>query len=368
MSKYLAVMMTQDEVREHGLEEVIPTRVKKTRRELTLNCLFSSKPEHEEWVMCREPNEEERRKMLACVVSIGVEVVMRNHTYTMGEKIYQQREGCPIGLDLSQAVARSVMMKYDREFIGGMERATGLKMRMYARYVDDTNLIVESEEEDEERVAQSLMQIANGVIEGIEMKSDLPSRHTDRKLPILDMKCWLQEGVAYYMHYEKEVASKLVIPIRSAHSNSCKRSVHINELVRRCLNTLKDLGWSEYFAPALEDYMVRMKKGGYNEIYRRDVLANAIHIYEKKLSDSEAGGTPLNRASNYQRVERRKEKRIKKKNWSRKGEGVLISLPPHATFKIPINFVSSPTKIDIRTFQGRLASSTTILRMYVFIR
>ena len=105
--------------------------------------------------------------MLACVVSIGVEVVMRNHTYTMGEKIYQQREGCPIGLDLSQAVARSVMMKYDREFIGGMESATGLKMRMYARYVDDTNLIVESEDDDEERVAQSLMQIANGVIEGI---------------------------------------------------------------------------------------------------------------------------------------------------------------------------------------------------------
>ena len=130
------------------------------------------------------------------------------------------------------------------------------------------------------------------------------------------------------MHYEKEVASKLVIPIRSAHSNSCKRSVHINELVRRCLNTSKDLGWSEYFAPALEDYMVRMKKGGYNEIYRRDVLANAIHIYEKKLSDSEAGGTPLNRASNYQRVERRKEKRIKKKNWSRKGGyGAPIIVP-----------------------------------------
>ena len=64
---------------------------------------------------------------------------------------------------------------------------------------------MESEEDDEERVAQGLMQIGNGVIEGIEMESDLPSRHTDRNLPILDMKCWLQEGVAYYMHYEKEV-------------------------------------------------------------------------------------------------------------------------------------------------------------------
>ena len=71
------------------------------------------------------------------------------------------------------------------------------------------------------------------------MESDLPCRHVDKKLPILDMKCWMENGMAYYMHYEKEVASKLIIPSRSAHSNSCKRSVHINELVRRCLNTSK---------------------------------------------------------------------------------------------------------------------------------
>ena len=62
--------------------------------------------------------------------------------------------------------------------------------------------------------------------------------------------------------------------------------------------------WNKYFVPALEDYMTRMMKGGYNERYRRDVLATALHIYEKKVADSEAGVTPLNRASDYKRVER----------------------------------------------------------------
>ena len=152
------------------------------------------------------------------------------------------------------------------------------------------------------------------------MIDDLPCRYPDKKLPILDMKCWIdEEGMAQYMHYEKVVASKQIIPARSAHSNSSKRSVHISEIVRRCLNTSKRLGWKEYFVPALEDYMTRMMKAGYHEQYRRDVLAHAIYIYEKKVDDSEAGGVPLNRPNSYQRVERRREKQLKKKNWNKKG-------------------------------------------------
>ena len=198
-------------------------------------------------------------------------------------------------------------------------------MRMYARYVDDSNQIVECDEGDEEGVVERLLQIANSVLDGIEMER---GKEEGGKLPILDMQCWIEEGVAYYKHYEKPVASKQVIPSRSAHSNKCKRSVHISELVRRCLNTSKELEWKEYFAPALEDYMKRMMQAGYQEKYRRDVLANAIHIYERKVSDSEAGGIPLNRASSYQRVERRREKQKKKKNWNKKGGyGAPIIVP-----------------------------------------
>ena len=63
------------------------------------------------------------------------------------------------------------------------------------------------------------------------MTVDLPENFSSKKLPILDMKCWIdEEGVAQYMHYEKDVASKQIIPERSAHSNSNKRSVHISEI------------------------------------------------------------------------------------------------------------------------------------------
>ena len=91
------------------------------------------------------------------------------------------------------------------------------------------------------------------------MEDDLPSRYPDSKLPILDMKVWLDDkGNARYTHYEKPTASKQIISIRSAHSRSCKRSVHVNELVRRMLNISPSLSWAEYMAPVLEDYMQRM--------------------------------------------------------------------------------------------------------------
>ena len=104
------------------------------------------------------------------------------------------------------------------------------------------------------------------------------------------------------------MASKLIIPTRSAHASSSKRSVHISELVRRCMNTTRRLEWHEYFVPSLNDYMKRMMQAGYHEYYRKDILLQAIYIYERKVEESESGGEPLNRPNNYKRLERIKAK------------------------------------------------------------
>ena len=141
IAKYLSVMMTREEVVNEKLDEVIPKRVKKSRRPLTTNCLMSNKPENEEWVMGRTPTELEKRKKIANVLGIGVKVVMGNHTYMMGDTMYLQSEGCPIGLDLSQAVARAVMMMYDEKYLAEVKNE-GIQIHMYCRYVDDSNQIV----------------------------------------------------------------------------------------------------------------------------------------------------------------------------------------------------------------------------------
>ena len=124
------------------------------------------------------------------------------------------------------------------------------------------------------------------------------------------------------------MASKLVISARSAHANQCKRSVHVNEIVRRMMNTSRKLDWDTFCAPVISEYMLRMKRAGYGENYRKHVLLNAFAVYDSKIQKDLEGECQLNRPSGYRKAERRKEKLHKKRNWSTKGGFVAPIIVP----------------------------------------
>ena len=106
------------------------------------------------------------------------------------------------------------MMRWDKMYLKKVRKA-GLNMPIYERYVDDSNQIAtvpppgskydkntgkivvdESEftlENSEERSARVLKSTANEVQDGIVMEEDIPSKHDDKKIPILDMKVWIDE-------------------------------------------------------------------------------------------------------------------------------------------------------------------------------
>ena len=104
------------------------------------------------------------------------------------------------------------MVWWDRQFKIRMDE-NGLGLRMYKRYVDDINVIVnatrpglkfvesvgrvvldESVVEQERAVkadkrCMTLVQkIGNSIHPSIELEVDFPSKHDDDKLPILDLK------------------------------------------------------------------------------------------------------------------------------------------------------------------------------------
>ena len=188
--------------------------------------------------------------------------------------------------------------------------------------------------------------IADDIIEGIEVEEDMPSRHGDKKLPILDMKVHISEGVILYEHYEKDVSTKLVKAEKSAHSSGSKRSVHISELVRGMLNTSRRLDWSTSVAPVLVEYLRRMMAGGYSEKYREDVLRNAVVVYDSKLKEHAEGTVPRNRPRGYKKAERRKEKREKKKSWRTKGGHIApIIVPSTPGGVVPTEGFKSRNKI-----------------------
>ena len=203
------------------------------------------------------------------------------------------------------------------------------------------------------------------ILPGIIMEVDLPSNHPDGKLPILDMKCYVKNDLILYEHYEKKVSSKLVISARSAHSAQTKRSVHISELVRRMMNTSPLLDWSEHCAPVLTDYLKRMMAAGYNERYRKDILCQAVNIYDSKVRKDADGSVPLNRPNGFRKLERRQEKIQSRRTWSTQGGYtapiIVQSTPGGVLAKLMREVAEKESTPDIK-FKVIERGGTTLIR------
>ena len=76
--KYLAVMMTKEEIVEEGLQHVVPKR-EGGQRNISINYLRHKKNENK-WLPARRPGVRQQKKMLALAVSYGVYTVMSCHT------------------------------------------------------------------------------------------------------------------------------------------------------------------------------------------------------------------------------------------------------------------------------------------------
>jgi hypothetical protein len=127
------------------------------------------------------------------------------------------------------------------------------------------------------------------------------------------------ESKIVYQHYEKQVASKQILSTQSAKSGGCKNSVHVQELVRRILNTSTHLDWDDTCVP---DYMVRMRLAGYSEQYRKGSLLHSFRIYFKMMNANQKGIRPLHRPRCWKQDERKINKKRKKYNWSSKGGSI----------------------------------------------
>ena len=90
-----------------------------------------------------EYTKEEKRKILAKVIEIGVRTILENHVYKFGYKIYRQVIGGPMGLKLTGIVARLVMDRWARKFEFKLAEA-GIKLDLLKKYIDDVNLVLSS--------------------------------------------------------------------------------------------------------------------------------------------------------------------------------------------------------------------------------
>ena len=361
MGLFLASILSRVEVEELGLGEVVQERLFTrsaapgiTSREILergQNCATKWKPPR------RSPSEQERRVMLGKMIELSIIFCMENHFYKLGGEIRRQSKGAGIGLRCSEALGRAFGLDWDRRLIQRLEELNWPPL-MIKRYVDDLNAILtalrpgvrynqvegklevvqELVEDDMRREKDDLTmavfgEIANAIDPDIEVEIDFPSKHPSKMLAILDMEMGMIDNKVHYMFYRKPMANKYTMMANSAVSDRVKRSTMTNEALRRLLCCSPNLE-EQKKVQVMEDYAKLLKRSGYSERFRYEVISDAIRGHQKLLQEEEEGRRPLNRPRSFQEEERRKKRLEKGGRWYRREErgskvreGVFI-IPP----------------------------------------
>ena len=391
-ARYCAMMYDKFEIRANGIERVVPIRRhKKGSKPGVTGCGPMSKHKNDEelWLFPNmEPTELEKRRLLACCTEIGIRKAFSSHLYKFAGRTFLQLDGGPIGVRLAGAVARVVMGEWDLA-LSNIMKANKMLIWLICRYVDDVTVLMTALRKgtrwdkkqqrlayckqweamdrreglpDSTRTMMVVKDIMNSIFRNIQVTTEVPENFQDRKLPVLDFKCWVEGTVGlnttpdteqapdnhkvttdqvgikkvptgnggikgtkgdggikrsrkiYYTFFEKEMASKFAIMKASALPEKTKVNSLSNDLIRRMKNT------SEMLAQKTRDLVVdsfteRLLLSGYRTEQVRDITIAGLSGYERVVKLEAENKGKIHRSATSTSANRYKKKLVGKSTW-----------------------------------------------------
>ena len=177
------------------------------------------------------------------------------------------------------------------------------------RYVDDLNAILttlgpgvrykhdvnklevvddlveeDAAKEKDETTMKVFGDIANSIDPDIDVEIDFPSQHPSKMLAILDMQMGMLNNKVQYMFYRKPMANNYTMMANSAVSDRVKRSTMTNEALRRLLSCSTNLEEHKK-VEVMEEYARLLRRSGYSERFRHEVISDAIRGHQKLLQE-----------------------------------------------------------------------------------
>ena len=375
--KYLALNLSQREISDLKIGHLVSTRKSKGGRHPgittaeVLGKLYREEGEEAPTLFhpprCR-PNQLEEKIVLSQVIKISTLAILSMHSYQWNKDVKLQEEGAPIRLEIAGALARIVMLWWDKQFMK-LLADNNILIHLYKRYIDDQNMagkplqpgtkwkegpwasglgkMVMMEEKVEEdslvpaavRTMTELRKMADTIHPMIQLEEDHQFNHHDRKLPILDIKVWVIELEAddedeeqkrsklRWQYYRKPMSNWLLIPANSAMAMSIKRTSLTQYGLRILRNTSLELSW-DLKAEMLSEFSERMRDSGYREKFRYETMQSILKGWDKMVAEQERGGRPINRPRNFEEKKRREEKWRKKANWFKTGGYTTVLFCP----------------------------------------
>ena len=135
-------------------------------------------------------------------------------------------------------------------------------------------------------------------------------------MPILDLKVSLgQDGTIYHQFYEKPTKNPRVIAANSALSFHSKKNIMVQECIRRLRNINTGIQDQN---DTLSIFMERLKKSGYPQKFRQEVVLRAKRAYKKMVEADQKGECPLYR--DRQTLAELKQAKAKLGKWFNQGK------------------------------------------------
>ena len=355
---YIAINREVEYINRKGLEEFCPKRKRSGRKiEMTgSGTNIDKRKRFEPWIAAqRQPDEITSKIMLKEAIKIVLEIILKNHQYRFNDIIWKQQSGGPIGLDLTGVIAKIFMGWWDRKLLEKF-REYEIEVKMLTRLVDDINMcatatppgskivgrklevsneqiIQDLDTEKDKRTFSLIQQIGNQIHKSIQLEIDIPSNHLDKKVPMLDLKMWIDKNESngkyqiIHEHYVKDIASQLLIRERSALAWAQKRTILTQQCLKVRLNCSRKLP-QDRLNELLGNFCKRMQASGYDQKMRYEVMKSADNAYTMIRKDSDEGIRPMYRTKEWERTERRLNKQSKNKNWYKKGDNEAVIFVP----------------------------------------
>ena len=260
---YLILTVDEEELLQNGIREYCPSRIHSRGRKPNVSGQAGSSKETRKTVWNpakeRHPDKNKLKLMICKALEIGIKKVMNAHVYKFDGRIMRQKKGGAIGLEMTGELAGVFMMWWDRMMKEKL-REDGVNVKLYKRYVDDINIVIETKrEDDEESMMTRIKDLGDSIHGTIQLEVDYPSRYIDKKVTILDLKVWInEENKIVHEYYMKSVSSKSVINSKSAMPMKDRRTVLTQEILRIILRCSPLLPW-ERVKMHIESYMMRMQ-------------------------------------------------------------------------------------------------------------
>ena len=88
----------------------------------------------------KEPTKEQIKKLIGIAISVGSDVSMENHVYSIDGEVRRQLKGGAIGSVLTGDNSRLCMMNWDRKYRSKLKKLE-ITLKLYMIYVDDPVIV-----------------------------------------------------------------------------------------------------------------------------------------------------------------------------------------------------------------------------------